>query len=58
MNREVAKTRISKLKTQIDDLRFRYHVQNAPDVTDDIYESLIREMKEIEKKFQELLKIF
>jgi DNA ligase (NAD+) len=54
MDREEAKKRITKLKTQIDDLRFRYHVENAPEVTDDIYESLIREMKEIEKKFPDL----
>lgn len=54
MNWEESKQRINKLKTQIDDLRFRYHVTNDPSVTDDVYESLIREMKEIEKKFPDL----
>lgn len=55
MNLKEAKDRMNKLKTQIDDLRFRYHVTNDPTVTDDIYESLIREMKMIEKDFPGLL---
>lgn len=49
-----AKERLQKLKLQIDDLRFRYHVSNDPLVTDDVYESLIREVKTIEKQFPEL----
>jgi DNA ligase (NAD+) len=49
-----AKERLQKLKLQIDDLRFRYHVVNDPTVTDDMYESLIREVKTIEKQFPEL----
>ncbi len=49
-----AKERIQKLKAQIDNLRFRYHVKNDPSVTDDVYESLIREVKAIEKTFPEL----
>jgi DNA ligase (NAD+) len=48
-----AKKRLEKLKEQIADLRYRYHVQNDPSVTDDIYESLIREAKSIEKEFPE-----
>jgi DNA ligase (NAD+) len=49
-----AKERLQKLKLQIDDLRFRYHVENDPSVTDDIYESLIREVKALEGQFPEL----
>lgn len=49
-----AKQRLQKLKAQIDLLRFRYHVRNDPSVTDDVYESLIREVKAIEKDFPEL----
>ncbi|MDB5255147.1 MAG: ligase, NAD-dependent, ligase protein, partial [Candidatus Nomurabacteria bacterium] len=48
-----AKKRLEKLKEQIADLRYRYHVQNDPSVTDDVYESLIREAKKIEKEFPE-----
>jgi DNA ligase (NAD+) len=49
-----AKLRLEKLRLQINELRFQYHVENNPSVTDDVYESLIREAKEIEKKFPEL----
>jgi DNA ligase (NAD+) len=49
-----AKQRLQKLKLQIDDLRFRYHVLNDPSITDDVYESLIREVKTIETLFPEL----
>jgi DNA ligase (NAD+) len=47
----VAKKRLEKLRDQITDLRFRYHVQNDPTVTDDVYESLIREAKALEQDF-------
>ncbi len=53
MTSSEAKKRLEKLKEQIADLRYRYHVQNDPSVTDDVYESLIREAKEIEKEFPE-----
>jgi DNA ligase (NAD+) len=46
-----AEKRLKKLRDQIMDLRFRYHVENDPTVTDDVYESLMREAKEIEKEF-------
>jgi DNA ligase (NAD+) len=42
------------LKEQISDLRFRYHVLNDPSVTDDVYESLQKELKRIEKDFPQL----
>jgi DNA ligase (NAD+) len=51
MNAAEAKKRLQKLKEQIMDLRYRYHVENDPTVTDDVYESLIREAKAIEKDF-------
>jgi len=54
MTHSEATARLAKLREQITDLRFRYHVENDPTVTDDVYESLIREAKEIEKKFPEL----
>lgn len=49
-----AKERICKLKAQVERLRYRYHVENDPSVTDDVYESLIREIKSIEQDFPEL----
>ena len=54
MNKKTATERIEKLKTQIDNLRFRYHVKNDPSVTDDVYESLIREAKSIEAVYPDL----
>ncbi|MDR3643046.1 MAG: NAD-dependent DNA ligase LigA [Candidatus Doudnabacteria bacterium] len=48
MDKTEAKNRIVKLREQIEDLRYRYHVLDDPKVTDDIYESLQRELKELE----------
>jgi DNA ligase (NAD+) len=54
MNNAEAKLRLAKLREQIIDLRHRYHVENDPTVTDDVYESLIREAKLIEQQFPAL----
>ncbi|HTH93310.1 MAG TPA: NAD-dependent DNA ligase LigA [Candidatus Paceibacterota bacterium] len=51
MTPKEGKERLEKLQHQITDLRFRYHVENDPTVTDDVYESLIREAKALEKDF-------
>lgn len=53
MDKLTAKNRIEKLKDQIEDLRYRYHVLNDPKVTDDIYESLLRELHKLENEFPE-----
>ncbi len=54
MNLEQATERAGKLRAQIDDLRYRYHVQNEPGVTDEVYTSLTRELTELEGRFPEL----
>lgn len=46
-----AKKRIVKLREQIEDLRYRYHVENDPTVTDDMYDSLSRELRTLEEEF-------
>lgn len=46
-----AHKRIEKLRDQIEDLRYRYHVLNDPAVTDDMYDSLSRELRELEGQF-------
>ncbi len=38
------KKRIEKLVLQIEDLRYRYHVLDDPGVTDEVYDSLTREL--------------
>jgi DNA ligase (NAD+) len=54
MNKADAKKRIQKLETQIEDLRYRYHVLNDERVTDDVYDSLTRELRGLEEEFPDL----
>lgn len=42
------KNRIIKLRNQIEDLRQKYHIENDPSVTDDVYDALTRELHELE----------
>jgi len=53
MNKTEVKNRILKLREEISRLRFEYHVKNNPKVTDDVYESLTRELHDIESKYPE-----
>ena len=53
-NRRAAK-RAEKLRATINDLRYRYHVLNDPSVTDEVYDSLTRELRFIEDKYPELI---
>lgn len=55
MTKEDIKSRIDKLRLQIDDYRYRYHVLDDPMVTDEIYDSLTRELRELEEKYPEFL---
>ena len=50
MDRNEAQKRIKKLRDEIARLRDLYHIKDAPDVTDDIYDSLNRELRELIKK--------
>ena len=45
--------RVQKLRREIARLREAYHTKNAPDVTDDVYESLTRELKSLLKEYPE-----
>jgi len=53
MNKKEAEKRIQKLREEIDRLRFLYHVKDDPNVTDDVYDSLNNELKELLKKHPE-----
>lgn len=53
MDKIEAKKRIIKLRSEIARLRNAYHIENAPDVTDDVYDSLTRELKALLKEYQE-----
>jgi len=41
------KKRIQKLRNEIARFRDAYHVEDAPEVTDDVYDSLNRELREL-----------
>ncbi len=46
--------RVTQLRQVIDDLRYRYHVLDDPQVTDTDYDSLMRELVSYEEKYPEL----
>ncbi|MFA5813156.1 MAG: NAD-dependent DNA ligase LigA [Patescibacteria group bacterium] len=49
------KSKLNRLRAQIDDLRYRYHVLNDPEVTDKMYEGLMDELRKIEQEHPELI---
>ncbi len=51
MNENEAKNRIIKLRSEISRLRKEYHIENNPTVTDDVYDSLTKELHELENKY-------
>ncbi|MBI5139350.1 NAD-dependent DNA ligase LigA [Candidatus Nomurabacteria bacterium] len=53
MTKREAGERVKKLRSEIDRLRNLYHVKNAPNVTDEVYDSLTRELKEILAEYPE-----
>ena len=54
MKKDIAAARIKKLRLEITRLRELYHVKNDPSVTDDVYDSLTKELRHIENEFPEL----
>ena len=53
MNKIEAEKRIKKLRAEIARLREAYHVENAPNVTDQVYDSLNRELKSLLEEYSE-----
>lgn len=47
--------RYEKLKKTVDNYRYLYHVLDKPEVTDEIYDSLMQELVDIEKQFPKLI---
>lgn len=47
--------RVERLRAQINDLRYRYHVLNDPEVTDAMYDGLMDELKKIEAEHPDLV---
>lgn len=55
MDKTEAKKRAEKLREQIEELRYRYHVLDDPKVTDDVYDALARELKGLETEFPQII---
>lgn len=55
MNKKELKQKVEKLREQIKDLRYKYHVLNDPEVTDAMYEGLMDELRKIEQENPELI---
>lgn len=53
MDKNKAKNRIEKLRAEIDRMRYEYHVLDNPEITDEIYDSLIRELQGLENEYPE-----
>lgn len=54
MTEKEAAARASKLRDAIADLRYKYHVENDPSVTDTVYSSLMDELRHLEAEFPKL----
>lgn len=54
MNKKI-KERIERLIDQIDEYRYKYHVLDDPMVTDEVYDSLTRELRALEEEYPEFL---
>ena len=55
MNKEAAEKRLSELYDIIEKHNYNYYVLDAPTVEDDEYDALMREVKELEKEYPELV---
>ena len=53
MDKNKAHKRIIKLRNEIARLRNAYHIENIPNITDDIYDSLARELKKLLEQYPE-----
>lgn len=53
MNKSEAKKRIQQLRQQLDDFRHQYYVLDKPSVSDDVFDSLTRELRALEEKYPE-----
>lgn len=51
--REQANKRIEKLRAEIDRHRYLYHVLDRPDMTDEVYDSLMKELRALEERYPE-----
>jgi len=55
MNKKEAKNRIEKLKELINHHSYRYHVLDKPEISDAVWDSLKKELADLEKQFPEFV---
>lgn len=53
--RAAAKLRVEELREQLNHHAYRYHVLDEPEISDAEYDELMRELKELEERFPELV---
>ena len=51
MKEQDIQKRMAKLARQVDEYRYQYHVLDAPQVDDQVYDSLTQELKKLEEEF-------
>lgn len=51
MSDKSIKTKIEKLRSEIDKHRVAYHVEDKPTISDEIYDSLMKQLVELEEKY-------
>lgn len=54
LDKTQAQKRIERLTCEINKLRYDYHVLDKPNETDEVYDSLTKELKELEEKYPDL----
>jgi len=55
LNLEEIKQRIDELKNQINHHNYRYYVLDSPEISDNEYDLLMRELKQLEEKYPQFL---
>lgn len=53
MGKKEVKNRIEKLRAEIDRHRYFYHVLDKPEITDEVYDSLMEELRKLEEEYPE-----
>lgn len=55
MTKTEAQQRIEKLRASIEQHRYRYYVLDQPEISDEAFDSLMRELSDIERQFPDLI---
>jgi DNA ligase (NAD+) len=55
MNRQQAERRLAELRAQVDHHNYLYHVRDAPEISDEVYDALFSELSGLEERFPALV---